>query len=360
MKLTILTVPFPFAPVNEDPVGGAEQVSANLDRALVRQGHRSIVIAVRGSRTAGTLVPVSRATQSLHTQPCTVHHELRQCIAAVLAREPVDLIHFHGVDFAAYLPAAGPPALVTLHLPIDWYPQGALQSKRPFTWFNPVSASQAQTAPPGVELLPFIGNGVATDHFPANVRKKRFALVLGRVCPEKGFHHAISASVHAGIPLLIAGEVFPWAAHQRYFDCEISPRLDRQRRWIGCIGGHDKRLLLAAARCVLVPSLAQETSSLVAMEALAAGTPVIAWRSGALPHIVDHGRTGYIVDDVLGMADAIGKVGRIDPRTCRAVARERFGLDRMIAGYFTLYRQLVGGHSAVCRTQASHTEATQC
>jgi glycosyltransferase involved in cell wall biosynthesis len=169
-------------------------------------------------------------------------------------------------------------------------------------------------------------------------------LVLGRVCPEKGFHFAIDASVRAGVPLLIAGQVFAWAEHQRYFDSEIVPRLDRLRRWVGPVTGHRKRKLLAAARCVLIPSLAPETSSLVAMEALAAGTPVIATRVGALPEIVEHGRTGFIVDDVAAMASALHEIERIDPEVCRAAACERFALDRMTGAYLALYVRLVSHH----------------
>ena len=347
MTLTILNVPFPFVPLSDDPIGGAEQITAQLDRALVSKGHRSIVIAAEGSQTAGQLSALPRVRGSIDNQAWhRVHDALRASLARVLASEPVDLIHFHGCDFGAYLPPPGPPVLVTLHLPIGWYPREALQAQRPLTWFNPVSQSQRQTAPQHLNLLPAIENGVAAEDFPSNVRKRGFALVLGRICPEKGFHHAISASVLAGVPLLIAGEVFPWIEHQRYFVEQIAPRLDNLRRWIGPIAGARKRKLLAAARCVLVPSLAPETSSLVAMEALAAGTPVVAWRVGALPAIVDHGRTGYIIDDVAGMAEAIHRVDHIDPDACRSVARQRFARTRMLESYLTLYQQLITGAAA--------------
>jgi glycosyltransferase involved in cell wall biosynthesis len=119
------------------------------------------------------------------------------------------------------------------------------------------------------------------------------------------------------------------------------------RRWIGPVAGRVKRRLLAAARCVLIPSLVAETSSLVAMEALASGTPVIAWRAGALPEIVDHGKTGYIVDDVAGMAEAIYKADSIDPEACRAAARQRFARPRMLESYLALY------HSLAARAVAS-------
>jgi glycosyltransferase involved in cell wall biosynthesis len=129
-------------------------------------------------------------------------------------------------------------------------------------------------------------------------RKSCFALILGRVCREKGFDDALEASRRADIPLLLAGAVFPYADHQAFFRDHIAPRLDRRRRWIGAVAGRSKQRLLAKARCLLVPSKVPETSSLVAMEALAAGTPVVAYRTGALPEIVEDGRTGLLVETV--------------------------------------------------------------
>jgi glycosyltransferase involved in cell wall biosynthesis len=354
MTLTILNVPFPFVPLEGDPVGGAEQIALQLDRAVVANGYRSIVIAASGSRIAGTLWPLSRVIGPIDTLAWQrVHAELRTSIAAILASERIDLIHFHGNDFASYRPS-GAPALVTLHLPISWYPQEAFRSTRPLTWFNAVSAHQARTAPEHLECLPVIENGVAVDEFPCEARKRGFALMLGRVCREKGFHNALRASVLAGTPLLLAGEIFPWIEHQRYFAEEIAPCLDERRLWIGRIGGRRKRELLAAARCVLIPSLAPETSSLVAMEALAAGTPVIASRAGALPEIVEDGKTGFVVDDVAGMAAAIHEVHRIAPDVCRAVARERFARSRMLEDYLSLYQQLAA--AKVPETHREHGE----
>jgi glycosyltransferase involved in cell wall biosynthesis len=352
--LTVLSVAFPFAPVTVDPIGGAEQVLAHLDRALVSAGHRSIVIAAEGSQSAGTLVPVPRATQPLNEAARkSIHVAVRETIIRVLEREPVDVVHLHGIDFESYLPPPGPPVLVTLHMPIDWYTRTALETKRPKTWLHPVSASQARTVPAHLKMLPPIGNGVAIPQSSRPVRKRGFALALGRICPEKGFHLAIEASVRANIPLLIGGEVFPWPEHQRYFERDVLPRLDCLRRWIGPLIGRRKQWLLCAARCVLVPSLVCETSSLVAMEALAAGTPVIAYRSGALPDIVDHGTTGYIVDDVAAMAESLHMADRIDPEHCRLAARERFALDRAIAEYFSLYRRIAASEHELQRTDHS-------
>ena len=120
----------------------------------------------------------------------------------------------------------------------------------------------------------------------------------------------------------------------------MKPLLGERWRYLGPLGFARKRRLLAGARCLLIPSLAPETSSLVAMEAASCGTPVIAFRSGALPEVVEHGRTGFVVDDVDGMVSALAQIGTIDPGECRRVARERFSLEQMTGRYLTQYGEL--------------------
>jgi glycosyltransferase involved in cell wall biosynthesis len=341
VTLTVVSVAYPFAPVTADPAGGAEQVLAQLDRALVRAGHRSRVIAADGSRTAGALVILPGPADAItEAHRAVVYGRLNALLEEIVRAGAADLIHLHGLDFDRYLPPPGVPVLATLHLPIDWYAPEALRPGRPRTGLNPVSADQARRAPPDIALLPPIPNGVDTDAYRPGPAREPYALVLGRVTPEKGFHHALRAARMAGSPLIAAGRVFPYEAHRRYFDAEIAPHLDALRRWAGPVEGAEKRRLIAQARCVLIPSTAPETSSLVAMEALASGTPVIAFRTGALPEIVQHGTTGLIVDTVEEMAEAIRTVGAIDPAACRRAACARFSLARTTDAYLDLYARL--------------------
>jgi glycosyltransferase involved in cell wall biosynthesis len=247
----------------------------------------------------------------------------------------------HGQDFHHYLPPPGPPVLVTLHVPREWYAEGLETHGRPNTFFHCVSQAQRRQWPDTLSMLPVIDNGVSVDRFAARVGKRRFALCLGRICPEKGFHVALTSARRAGMPLLLGGEVYPYPAHERYFRQEILPHLNGSScRFLGPLGSGRKRRLLAAARCLLAPSQVPETSSLVAMEALASGTPVIAFPAGALAEIVEHGRTGFLVRTEAEMADAIGASSGIDPEVCRRAARERFSADRMIARYFARWRAL--------------------
>ncbi|HVV74130.1 MAG TPA: glycosyltransferase, partial [Verrucomicrobiae bacterium] len=267
MSLTVLNVAFPFAPVGPDAVGGAEQVLWHLDRGLVQAGHRSIVVACAGSKANGVLLETPRCDESPGGSARALVWELyRRKIGEALERWPVQVVHFHGIDFHQYWSKAGVPVLVTLHLPPAWYPSSIFSAPEPDTFFLCVSPSQQARCPPCACMLPPIENGVPAELLSARHAKRRFALCLGRVCPEKGFHIALEAARLSNQSLLLAGHVFRYPEHEAYFRLQIAPRLDPHRRFIGPVGFRRKRRLLAAARCLLVPSLAPETSSLVAME----------------------------------------------------------------------------------------------
>jgi glycosyltransferase involved in cell wall biosynthesis len=356
--LTILNVAYPLAPVGPDATGGAEQVLTQIDVALARAGHRSIVLACEGSQAEGELVTTPRVSGSLqgHMHALAQEHHRRSIERLVVERD-VDLVHVHGMDFHTYLPSPGVPVLVTLHLPAAWHAAEAFRVRRPATFLHCVSRSQERDFPPEIDLLPTIENGVPLDEPGTNglspARKARFALTLARICPEKGIHFAIEAAERARVSTVIAGRVFPFAAHEAYFAREIQPRLGSRVRFIGPIGAARKRRLLQAARALLVASSAPETSSLVAMEALACGTPVIAFPVGALPEIVEHGRTGFLVRDVAEMADAIAAAAEIDPELCRETARRRFSAQRMTASYLERYAQLAAAAERTAEAYAA-------
>jgi glycosyltransferase involved in cell wall biosynthesis len=341
MPLTVLSVGYALAPVGPDAVGGAEQILSALDRALVVAGHRSIVVAPAGSEVAGTLVPsppVPPAITDYQRRAVSAQH--RRAVETALGRWPIDLIHAHGLDFATQLPATSVPTLVTLHLPASFYPPGGVSDGRAATWYNCVSRSQASTFPSLASTLDPIENGVPVERLTARHARRNFALALGRICPEKGFHLALDAAAMASNPMLLAGKVFPYEAHRRYFEDEIRPRLGAGARFLGSIGFARKTRLLSAARCLLAPSLVAETSSLVAMEAIACGTPVVAFPAGALTEIVEPGVTGFLVDNTEEMAEAIAACAAIDRNRCRAVARERFSIRRMLERYLAVYSRL--------------------
>jgi glycosyltransferase involved in cell wall biosynthesis len=313
-----------------------------LDRALVEAGHESIVIAADGSSVRGALVASPKARGEIDESERRWARKLhKRLIEDTLAAYPIDMIHMHSLDFHEYLPRTTLPILATLHLPPDWYPPSVFRSQRENLYLNCVSTSQHRACPRSARLLAPVPNGIDVARLNCRPGKRNYALAMGRICPEKGFHFALDAAKKVGCEMILAGEVMPYAAHQEYFDQEIVPRLDEKRRFIGPVGFLRKRQLLAEAKCLLIPSTVQETSSLVAMEALAAGAPVIAFRSGALPEIVDDGRTGYLVSNAREMARALEKVGKINSENCVKSAWRYFSADQMVNRYMRLYSRLI-------------------
>lgn len=341
--LTILNVAYSMAPVGPDAVGGAEQILSRLDFALVEARHHSLVVACQGSVTAGRLLATPESAASLdQSAKEAAYFRHREQIEVALKNWPIDLIHFHGVDFLNYLPTTSVPMLATLHLPPSFYPEKMFRSTLPNLHLHCVSRTQRRKCPPSPRLLPEIPNGVPVDLNRPLSPKEDYVLALGRICPEKGFHVALDVATRSRYPLVLGGEIFPYPEHQAYYETEICPRLIHPHRFLGRVAGKRKEHLLASARCLLVTSSVEETSSLVALEALAAGTPVIAFDRGALTEIVETGVTGFLVRDELEMAEAIREVHHIDPELCRRRVQQRFSLSQMIRSYFQFYRKLAG------------------
>jgi glycosyltransferase involved in cell wall biosynthesis len=353
MGFTVLSVAYPLTVVGPDAAGGSEQILTLLDRTLVETGNRSLVIAAENSVLQGEHIPSpnppARLDNSVREWSRKIH---RQLIREVLASYPVDLIHMQALDFHLYTPEVRPPLLATLHLPPDWYPSSVFAVPQENYHLNFVSSTQFSAAPPSVNPIHVIPNGIEVDRFSPATTKKNYALALGRICPEKGFHFALEAARLAKTDLLLAGEIFPYPDHLEYFDRQIKPRLDSHRRFLGHVGFEEKRKLLAGARCLLITSTVSETSSLVAMEALSSGTPVVAFPAGALREIVESGQTGFLVRDVNEMAAAITATQNLSPELCRTAARRRFSASVMLRRYLELYQQLVSD----CATKAGQHE----
>jgi len=341
MPLTILSVAYPLTPVGPNAVGGSEQILTSLDFAFREAGYRSIVVACEGSEAAGELVTTPSwdgdLNEDVRRRARKQHHI---AIRQALDRYEIDFIHMHGLDWHQYPPDPGIPLLATLHLPPDWYPDFIYDWDRPRTYLNCVSKAQCGSVPDGPVPRFVVENGVPISRLLTRVRTRNYVLALGRVCPEKGLHIALDAARRADIPMILSGEVYRYQTHIEYFEKEIKPRLNGRRKFTGPAGLERKRRLMTGAKCLLVPSLVAETSSLVTMEAFACGTPVIAFNVGALPEIVENGRTGFVVESENEMVEAIRRIDEIDPEECRRVARERFSAARMARDYMALYQRI--------------------
>ncbi len=357
----VLSVAFPYAPIGPKAVGGAEVICSQMEAALPQLDFRSVVVAhadsLPGGRLYPTHIPAGLITDASRAQVEAAH---QANIDRALAENDVTLVHMHGLDFSRYRIPAHIPVIVTLHLPPAWYPPSIWQLSGNY---HPVCVSQTQhrSCPASAQhRIAVIPNGVPLPEASTLRAEGRYALMLARICPEKNLHAGFDAARRAGMPAMLAGEVFPYEAHLHYLEEQIKPRLtvttathdprhaplpDRpSARFLGAVAGEEKQRLLARAACLLLPSLAPETSSLVAMEALAAGIPVIGMAVGAVPEIVEHGRTGFLVqpgeDATLHLSQALRDLPLLDRGRCRAAAEERFPLSRMIEAYTRLYRQL--------------------
>jgi glycosyltransferase involved in cell wall biosynthesis len=344
----ILFVSYPLLPVSRESAGGAEQVLATVEREASRAGWTTTVAACEGSIAAGQVYSTGLPGRGRHdgasrfeSRHCKRVLELISVRSAV--GTPFDIVHDHSGSFFCHADNIDVPVLATLHLPRSFYPANAFHRLPENVYFNCVSKAQARTFADLPNMLGVVPNGIPLDSFPLHSRKQDYLLWIGRICEEKGTHTALDLAKKAGMNVVIAGQVYPFAYHQDYFDHQIRPRLEQmgaQAKFIDSPSFAQKVDLLQNACSLIVTSTADETSCLVAMEAAACGTPVVGLRRGALSEVIAHRITGYVVNDISQMAGALPELRNIRPRTCREYAQQYFSASRMYAGYEALYEQL--------------------
>jgi glycosyltransferase involved in cell wall biosynthesis len=340
--LKVLYIAYPLLPISDEVAGGAEQVLITLAQEMTLAGHAVTIAAAEESTVPGKLLATGPATSKNDDyERRNAEHEA--VILDHLARNEYDIVHDMSGSFWQQVPSLPNRLLATLHLPPEYYPHGSFPRPPDEVLFNGVSQSQArrfaeQVGMPGLKVLT---NGVPVESFPYRDVKGDFLLWLGRICEEKAPHLACDVAAEMGMPLVVAGEVYPFSYHQQYFDRELRPRLAAGNvRFIRALSREQKLELLSTARALLITSLAQETSSLVAMEAMACGTPVIAFRKGALPEVVRDSVTGFIADNEEGMCESVVHIGAILPLTCREHVVRHYSSHRMAKEYMGLYAEL--------------------
>ena len=328
----------PWTPVPPPLYGGIELIVDLLSRGLQDAGHDVILYTVGESTSPVPKRWILEKAEGVRIGMAVP--ELRHVVHAYDAIQDVDIVHDHTVFGPLYserFPQL--PVVTTIHGPFneeltDLY--RIVADRVPVICVSHDQRAMAPTVP--VERV--IHHGVDPAAFPVGPGDGGYCLFLGRMAPEKGAHRAVHACRQAGVPLLMAAKMRePW--ERAYFEAEVKPYLTDDIRYLGEVPHEEKLELLAHAMALVNPIRWHEPFGLVMIEAMACGTPVLAFPEGAAPEIVEDGKTGYLCADEAAIADAIGQVGSLDRAVCRAAVEGYFSVERMVAEHAELYEQIL-------------------
>lgn len=335
MRVAILSpVWFPVPPTG---YGGIEWVVSLLADGLVEAGHEVTLFASGDSHTTARLVSVYETAPSELIGTSLV--ELNHALACFERADQFDVINDHsGLPAAALTATVRTPALHTVHGPLDGeagpiYERIARVAPR----LGLISLSLNQRRPrPDLPWVANCPNALDLAAYPMRSDGGDYLLFVGRMSPDKGAARAVEVARRSGVPLKLAGKMRE-PAERAYFDAEVRPRLGQGIEYLGEVTHDEKVSLLQGARATLFPIAWEEPFGLVMIESMACGTPVIATRCGAVPEVIEHGRSGLVVDTLDEMVDALDAADRLDPMDCRRSVEERFSRDRMVADYLAAY-----------------------
>jgi glycosyltransferase involved in cell wall biosynthesis len=331
-----------FESVPPKAYGGTERVVSWLTEELVRLGHDVTLFASGDSHTSATLVPACE--KALWQDPSSLEslplHVLQMEQALSRASE-FDVVHFHG-DFIHFplLRRVRVPSLTTLHGALNLTDHAPLFAEYPDVPLISISDAQRRLVP-NAAFTATIHHGMPLDLHRFEPRGGDYLAFLGRVSPQKGLDAAIRIALESCLRLKIAARIYP--DERAYYTEVIAPLIAAagpRVEFVGEVAGAEKDAFLGGARALLFPIAWPEPFGLVMIEALATGTPVIAFRQGSVPEVIDHGETGFVVDNVDQAVAAVKRVGEIERAACRSVFEQRFGVTRMALDYVDVYQML--------------------
>lgn len=322
--------------------GGTERIVSYVTEELVRQGHHVTLFASGDSTTKAELVPITqfslRLTESVIDQ--MAHHILM--LEKVVQRvDDFDIFHFH-IDYL-HFPLSrkyGLSQVTTLHGRLDLPDLPPLYDE--FQDMPVISISDAQREPlPQANWLRTVHHGLPLDLLECCQEPEDYLAFLGRISPEKRVDRAIEVALGLGMNLKIAAKVD--RVDYEYYSREIRPLMENQPlvKFIGEIGENEKTDFLGHARALIFPIDWREPFGLVMIEAMACGTPVVAFRRGSVPEVIDDGVTGFIVDTVDEALEAVKKVDSLDRERIRDVFEKRFSAERMAHDYVAAYQEVI-------------------
>ena len=335
-----------FESVPPKTYGGTERVVSWLTEELVQQGHEVTLFASGDSMTTARLVPC--CPQSLRRASGSIDHLAHHFVMLEKVwreKDDFDLLHFH-IDYLHFPISSREShiAVTTLHGRLDipdLVPLYEVYPEMPV-----ISISDAQRDPlPQLNWQGTVHHGLPPELFKPYRTEGRYLAFLGRTSPEKGLDRAIEIAESAGMPLKIAAKIDK--VDQEYFDTCIKPLLNSPNiEFLGEIGYPEKNRFLGEAAAVLFPVAWPEPFGIVMIEAMACGTPVIAYPFGSVPEVMKDGVTGFIVSDVESAVDAVMRVGDLNRRKIRKYFEQHFTASRMTQDYLRIYERMVNRKKA--------------
>jgi len=321
--------------------GGTERVVSHLTERLVELGHEVTLFASGDSLTSARLI--SACPSALRLNPkCTdpLPHHIVELDQVIRRSDEFDVLHFH-TDYC-HFPVSKSlrlPSLTTLHGRLDIPDLQPLY--RCFADVPLVSISKSQRRPlPAANWIGNVYHGLPTGLYEPRFESGDYLAFLGRISPEKRPDRAIKIALQSGMKIKIAAKVD--RVDENYFESTVKPMLnDPSIEFVGEIGDHEKSDFLGKAYAYLFPIDWPEPFGLTMIEAMACGTPTIAFRCGSVPEIITDKVTGFLVDDLASAVACVDRIPEIDRRTCRAVFEQKFSVERMTSDYVTLYRRFV-------------------
>ena len=321
--------------------GPWELATSTLTEALVARGHEVTLFAARGSRTSGRLVATVPAAMSEAPELDSKVYEMLHLAAAFERAGEFDIMHSHAdlvaLAFARLVPT---PLVSTIHgLGSPDVQRRVLPIWREYANDVAYIAISNSDRHPELCYAATIHHGLDIGHWPfANPGENAPLVFFGRMHPDKGPHEAIAIAGQANVPLVMAGIVHD----EPYFRERVVPHIDGERvRYLGNVQGANRAEVLGGARALLHPIGFDEPFGLSVIEAMACGTPVIAYHRGSMPELIEPGRTGFLVRDVDQAVRAVARLSSIDRREVRARVEARFTADRMAREHVALYRRLL-------------------
>ena len=345
-----------FESVPPKGYGGTERVVSYLTESLVELGHDVTLFAAGDSKTRARLVStIPRSVRLDPTRPDWLMWHTIMLDRVFASADEFDVIHFH-VDFLHYLLAkrSTTPCVTTLHGRLDL--PDLLPLHRHFDEQALVSISHSQRKPlADSRWIATVPHGLPQSLYRFQPTPGDYFAFLGRISPEKRVDRAIEIALATGTRLRIAAKVDP--VDEAYFESRIRPLLEHPLiEYVGEVDESQKDAFLGNARALLFPIDWPEPFGLVLIEALACGTPVVAYRCGSVPEVIEHGITGFIVDDQQEAVEAARYIGRIDRLACRNAFERRFTARRMAQHYLTVYSTLQGVEVPTAARPAESTE----